>query len=72
MPMPTRAQFGIKDEKTLNEATHPVTEVEFRLVMSTPEYRDLMRMVICRGVAEARERQFKAAVHAYVNGAYNG
>jgi hypothetical protein len=66
--MPNPAQFGIKDEKTLNEKTHPVTEVEFRMVMATAEYRDLMRMVICRGVAEIRHNQYKAAVARYVNG----
>jgi hypothetical protein len=66
--MPNPAQYGLKDEKTLNEATHPVTEVEFRMVMATPEYRDLMRLVICRGVAEIRHNQYRAAVSAFVGG----
>ena len=71
MPMPTPGQFGIKDEKTLNEKTHPVTEAEFRMVMLNPEYRELIRMVICRGVADIRHTEYQKAVKAFVNGTYN-
>lgn len=66
MTMPNPAQYGLKDSKTINETTHPVTEVEFRVVMATPEYRDLMRLVIVKGVTELRIRDYKRAVAQFV------
>jgi hypothetical protein len=66
--MPNPAQYGLKDSKTINEKTHPVTEVEYRMVMAMPEYRDLMRLVIVKGVTELRKRDYNNAVAAFVTG----
>jgi hypothetical protein len=68
MPIPQPQDFGLKDKANINENTHPVTEIEFRLIMATPEYRDAMRVLIVDGVRRLRIAQYNRAVNDFVTG----